>query len=100
MRTAYELGRRAYLMRVAQSGLALADFKLRPAFLGGKKIPYNFTMLASEEHGDGLRQLAAWLAEGKVKSVVDSEYSFDKVHEAYAKIMSHRAKGKVVVNVA
>jgi len=78
---------------------SMADFKLRPKFLGGKSIPYNFVSLKSEEQGDGLKQLAAWIEEGKLKSIVDSEHSFDRVHDAYAKIISHRAKGKVIVNV-
>ena len=83
----------------AQDVASMADFKLRPKFLGGKSIPYNFVSLKSEEQGDGLKQLAAWIEEGKLKSIVDSEHSFDRVHDACAKIISHRAKGKVIVNV-
>ena len=67
--------------------------------LGGKQIPFNFVSLDAESEGPALRQLAQWLEEGKIKPVIDSEYKFEDVHQAYDRIMSGRAKGKVVVNV-
>lgn len=36
---------------------------------------------------------------GKIQPVVDSVFSFDDVLEAYDRIMSGRAKGKVVIRV-
>ena len=37
------------------------------------------------------------MSPGRIKPVIDSEYKFADVHQAYARIMSSRAKGKVVV---
>lgn len=45
---------------------------------------------------EAIRQL---LEEGKVKPVVDSVYEFKDVLSAYERIMTSRAKGKVVVMV-
>lgn len=36
---------------------------------------------------------------GKLKPVIDSEYAFEDALKAYERIMTDRAKGKVVVNV-
>jgi NADPH:quinone reductase-like Zn-dependent oxidoreductase len=36
---------------------------------------------------------------GKVKPVIDSVHDFENVLDAYARIMSGRAVGKVVVNI-
>ena len=37
---------------------------------------------------------------GKVKPVIDSVYKFDEVYSAYDKLMTKRARGKVVIEVA
>jgi len=36
---------------------------------------------------------------GKIKPLIDSVYAFEDVHNAYERIMTGRAKGKVVVTV-
>jgi NADPH:quinone reductase-like Zn-dependent oxidoreductase len=36
---------------------------------------------------------------GRIKAVVDSVFSFEDTLEAYSRIMSYRARGKVVVKV-
>lgn len=36
---------------------------------------------------------------GSVKPIVDSTFNFDDVHQAYERIMTGRAAGKVVVKV-
>ncbi len=41
----------------------------------------------------------SYVSIGKVKPAVDSVYAFEDVQEAYARIMSSRASGKVVVKV-
>jgi D-arabinose 1-dehydrogenase-like Zn-dependent alcohol dehydrogenase len=40
------------------------------------------------------------MVEGKVRAVIDSEYKFEDVREAYRRLKTGRAKGKIVVNVA
>ena len=39
------------------------------------------------------------MAEGKLKPVVDSVFEFEDALSAYERIMTSRAKGKVVVKV-
>ena len=36
---------------------------------------------------------------GSLKPLVDSVYGFEDVHDAYGRLMSHRATGKVIVKV-
>ena len=37
---------------------------------------------------------------GTVKPVIDSVYKFDDVYSAYERLMTERARGKVVIEVA
>lgn len=92
-----------YVMVAAAPGLAFGLFmlkvKLLPSFLGGAKrklVPFFADANREEEY----RQLAQWVAEKKVKVVIDSTFSFEEAKEAMAKMKSHRAKGKIIVDVA
>lgn len=49
---------------------------------------------------DNLSQIAQWIADGKVKSVIDSEYKFEDVKEAYLRLKTGRARGKIIVKIA
>lgn len=42
-------------------------------------------------------QIEKWLVTGNLRPIVDSEYAFEDAQRAYERIMSGRAKGKVVV---
>jgi NADPH:quinone reductase-like Zn-dependent oxidoreductase len=42
---------------------------------------------------------AELVTQGKIKPVVDSVFSFEDALKAYDRIMSSRAKGKVVIKV-
>lgn len=44
--------------------------------------------------------LAEWLAAGKLRAIIDSRYTLDGIHEAFARLESKRARGKIVVEVA
>ncbi len=46
-----------------------------------------------------LKQIQLLVKEGKFKPIVDSVYEFKDVHTAYERIMTSRARGKVVVKV-
>lgn len=91
---------------------------LRPRWLGGVSQAYKIYML---EHDSGdLRQIAELIEQGehasiahtllirktntnvllgKLKPTVDSVYALEDTLKAYERLMSHRAKGKVVVRV-
>lgn len=56
-------------------------------------------MVMSRPDGALLRTLSAWVAEGKLRPVVDSAFPLDRIHEAYAKLESGRPLGKVIVTI-
>lgn len=73
--------------------------KLCPTFLGGPPVPLQLIMSNLEKEADSLKDIAQWVEEGKLKPLIDSEYTFEDALKASQKIRSHRAKGKVIVNV-
>lgn len=46
-----------------------------------------------------LELLGGWLQKGQLRAVVDSQYSMNDVHEAFARLESKRAKGKILVTL-
>lgn len=87
------------------SGISLGDTvflckkMLWPAWLGGGKVKFVFLLL-KDMPGD-FAKIADWMAEGKVKCVVEGRFGFDLegVKNAYATLMAGHAKGKVLVEV-
>lgn len=71
----------------------------QPKWLGGTSVPFKMCWLEAEKEHDSLVRMAKWLEEGTIKPVIDSEYSFEDVPKGYERILSGRAKGKIVVNV-
>ncbi|GAA5824063.1 hypothetical protein JCM11251_001506 [Rhodosporidiobolus azoricus] len=68
-----------------------------PAFLGGVPRKYVFGMF---KPGEGqLREIGEFVAEGKLKPIVDEVFPFEEALSAYERQKSGRAKGKVVVSV-
>lgn len=47
-----------------------------------------------------LTQISDWMAEGKVKAVVDEKFAFEDVPKAFEKLKTNRARGKIAVEVA
>ena len=45
-------------------------------------------------------QVAQWIAEGKIKLIVDHKYPFEEVPEAFARLKTSRANGKILIDVA
>lgn len=72
--------------------------KLWPGFLGGAKRPY--TGIFAEPHLDELTKLGQWIADGKMRTVIDETFPFEKAPEAFKKLKTSRAKGKIIVDVA
>ncbi|KUJ20227.1 putative zinc-type alcohol dehydrogenase-like protein C16A3.02c [Mollisia scopiformis] len=71
---------------------------LLPKFFGGGKRQH--LIVIGEPKGQELEQIADWMVEGKIKAVIDSKYKFEEVREAYKRLKTGRAKGKIIVNVA
>jgi NADPH:quinone reductase-like Zn-dependent oxidoreductase len=72
--------------------------KLIPSILGGGKRKY--TGFFPERSVENVSQIAAWMKEGTVKTVIDSKFGFEEAPRAFEKLRTCRAKGKIVVDVA
>ncbi|KAH7108461.1 hypothetical protein BKA62DRAFT_682265 [Auriculariales sp. MPI-PUGE-AT-0066] len=69
----------------------------RPVLLGGVNRRWVQQMVETRE--SELAQLSQWVAEGKLQLVVDSVFEYKNVLQAYDRIMTGRARGKIVVRV-
>ena len=69
--------------------------KLWPGFLGGGKRKH-LGIFATPKL-DQLEQIANWMAEGKVRAVIDEKFPFEQAPEAFRKLKTGRAKGKIIV---
>jgi NADPH:quinone reductase-like Zn-dependent oxidoreductase len=85
-------------MQVAGTNAFLvAKRAILPSFLGGGKRPYSFFLTSNSS--EQLKRLVDWMESGKLKVEIDEVFGFEKVKEAYEKLRSDRAKGKVVVKI-
>lgn len=71
-----------------------------PGFLGGGKRPFQF--LGAANNYDHFKEIGEWMAEGKVKALVDEVYGMEDKGpiRAFERLKTGRAKGKIVVKVA
>jgi len=72
--------------------------KLLPGFLGG--IKHHVDDFWPEAKPEDCLQIARWIREGGVRAVIDHKFSFDEAPQAFIKLKTGRARGKVVVDVA
>ncbi|OBZ65238.1 Zinc-type alcohol dehydrogenase-like protein C16A3.02c [Grifola frondosa] len=70
---------------------------LQPRWLGGTKRTWKMVSIKPDQEDQ--KHIAQYVAEGKVKPVVDSVFSFEDTLKAYDRLMTGRATGKVVVKV-
>ena len=69
---------------------------LRPTWLGGPRRRWKYKLCRNDR--TQLQQISDWLAEGKLKVVVDEVFKFDDALEAIEKLKNGRARGKIVVS--
>ena len=71
-----------------------------PRFLGGGQRPFEFLGLANNY--DQFQEIAGWMAQGKVKALIDEVYGMEDKGpvKAFERLRTGRAKGKIVVRVA
>ncbi|KAL9067555.1 MAG: hypothetical protein Q9161_006833 [Pseudevernia consocians] len=87
-------------------GLSLGEIYLLlsrmmwPGFLGGGKIAFQFLGVANNY--DHFKEIGEWMAQGKVKALIDEVYGMEDKGpiRAFERLKTGRAKGKVVVKVA
>ncbi|EPS99554.1 NAD-binding protein [Fomitopsis schrenkii] len=70
---------------------------LRPGFLGGTRRAWK--MVRVKHKREDLERICQYVAEGKLRPIVDEVYAFEDVHSAYMHLMTGHARGKVVVKV-
>jgi NADPH:quinone reductase-like Zn-dependent oxidoreductase len=72
--------------------------QVRPTVLGG--TPRSYKVLGLTPSGRNAREMAQLVEDGHVKEVlIDSEYKMDDVLVAFDKLMTKRAKGKIVIKI-
>ncbi|OIW27673.1 zinc alcohol dehydrogenase [Coniochaeta ligniaria NRRL 30616] len=72
---------------------------LWPKFLWG--TPRTYKILGLAPAGEYMREVAKLVEDGVIKKVpIDSEYSMEQAVEGYERVITKRARGKVVVKVA
>ncbi|KAI8957600.1 reticulon-4-interacting protein 1, mitochondrial precursor [Daldinia sp. FL1419] len=69
-----------------------------PSFLGGGRRKWEY-LITKNTHAD-LDQIAKWMKEGKVKSVVDELFQYEDAPKAFEKLRQGRARGKIVIKGA
>ncbi|KAH6985171.1 reticulon-4-interacting protein [Ilyonectria destructans] len=76
----------------------LARSTLLPGFLGGSK--HKFEAFRTKNSHEDLAHIAAWMGEGKVRTVIDSTFGFEDVLGAYEKLKKGSSAGKILVRVS
>ncbi|KAK4115981.1 NAD(P)-binding protein [Canariomyces notabilis] len=83
----------------SQGIIPYARNKLLPVFLGG--VPRSFHMFLLSASGETAKKAAQWFKQGLIKQVpIDSEFPLEQGIEAFEKLATKRAKGKIIINVA
>lgn len=83
---------------LSSSILSFADRLVRPGFLGGGKRKYDILMFKNRR--EDLVQIGEWIQQGKIKVVIDSTFAFEDAVQAFEKLRSHRARGKIIIHVS
>ena len=68
-----------------------------PTWLGGGQRPFSFGLTST--NFEDYKGLAVMVMKGQVKPVVDEIFEFEQVKDAYRKLRTGRAKGKIVIRV-
>ncbi|KAJ9653586.1 hypothetical protein H2198_007250 [Neophaeococcomyces mojaviensis] len=71
--------------------------KFWPGWLGGGKRKSEGFF--AKPNVSELQRIANWMAEGRVKAVVDQNFAFSDAPKAFEKLKTGRARGKIVVTV-
>ncbi|KAK4143183.1 uncharacterized protein C8A04DRAFT_37720 [Dichotomopilus funicola] len=72
--------------------------KILPLFFGGTSRSYELFLLSAA--GETAKEVAALVEAGVItESLIDEEFPMEKAIEAFEKLATKRAKGKIVINV-
>jgi NADPH:quinone reductase-like Zn-dependent oxidoreductase len=70
---------------------------LRPVWLGG--VNRRWKSLLVKNNPEHLQKIVKWASAGQLRIIIDSEYEFEDARQAFVKLKTGRAKGKIVVHV-
>ncbi|KAM0215106.1 hypothetical protein ACHAQD_008618 [Fusarium lateritium] len=70
---------------------------LLPSCLGSGKRPYRLVRVSV--NSKDLQQVGQWMAQGKVRAVIDEKFEWKNAPKAYTKLRLGRTVGKIVVRV-
>ena len=68
-----------------------------PKWLGGGERKFKFVV--TDANHKEFAQLAAWMAEGKLKACIEREFELENAAEAFTRLKAGRTRGKLVVKV-
>ena len=68
--------------------------------LAGPFVSQRLTSVLAKINADDLGELAAWVAEGKLRPVLDKSYALAETAEAIRYVETCHARGKVTIAVA
>ena len=71
--------------------------RLLPGFLGGGKR--KVTGFYPSPREEDLKAILEYIRQGKVRAVIDSRYPLDQVPDAFRKLKTHRARGKIIIDI-
>ncbi|ETN42324.1 uncharacterized protein HMPREF1541_01478 [Cyphellophora europaea CBS 101466] len=74
---------------------SMLDSWLRPRWLGGVRRKWKFVLAYEDLHA--LEEIRDWVAQGRLKSVIDEVFEFEDAPRAIMRMKSGKAVGKVVV---
>lgn len=83
----------------SKNDIASLAARTLPTFLGGGRRKSEQVHVLLGTHRDDLVQLGRWMAQGKIKAVIDSTYPLADAAEAYAKLKGGHTHGKIVIRV-
>lgn len=84
-----------FTLRVVQTMLTVF---LLPAWLRGGQRTFNFLSFYSD--AEGYNRVAQWMAEGKVKAVIEKQFDgLERLGEAFGRLKSGRTRRKLVVKI-
>lgn len=80
-----------------KSMLGMLRWSLLPAWLSGGQRLYQFVRVKINR--DHLEQIGQWIAQGKVRVVINEAFEWEDAPKAYEKLRLGRTTGKIVVHV-
>lgn len=72
----------------------------RRVFAASRQTGVAYFRFLTESNGAQLADIAALVDEGRIRAIIDQEFPFDELQNAFQRLASGRAKGKVVISIA